>query len=179
METIQFMTSLLTFYLKGEIKQEQNFIKLKVPNTILSVIPLGAHNQTLPINQIASVGTDFHLEVKPFLIGLICLFIGFAQFGDSFFSALIWLAIGAFMAIGAFQTYLSLTTTAGELKVIPFVVFEKDKAEKASTAITQLIGNRMDDTNNRMQTDRVIASQADQTNQIVDAISKINNNNQQ
>lgn len=29
METITFMTSLLAFYLKGEIKAEQNFLKLK------------------------------------------------------------------------------------------------------------------------------------------------------
>ncbi len=34
MEPIEYMTSLLTFYLKGEIKSEQNFINFKVPNTI-------------------------------------------------------------------------------------------------------------------------------------------------
>ena len=42
MQPIQYMTSLLTFYLKGEIRQEQNFVNLKKPNTILSLIPLGA-----------------------------------------------------------------------------------------------------------------------------------------
>ncbi|MFA5658900.1 MAG: hypothetical protein WC900_06410, partial [Oscillospiraceae bacterium] len=62
MGTITFMTSLLTFYLKGEIKSEQNFIKLKSPNTILSLIPLGAHKETLPTNQIASVETNFCLS---------------------------------------------------------------------------------------------------------------------
>ena len=41
MQKIEFMTSLLTFYLKGEISTEQNFLTLKVPNTILTLIPLG------------------------------------------------------------------------------------------------------------------------------------------
>lgn len=57
MEPIEYMTSLLTFYLKGEIKSEQNFINFKVPNTILGLIPLGARTSKLPVNQIASVST--------------------------------------------------------------------------------------------------------------------------
>ena len=76
METISFMTSLLTFYLKGEIKQEQNFIRFKVPNTILTFIPLGSVKETVPINQISSVGTSFKLLFKSFLVGVILAFIG-------------------------------------------------------------------------------------------------------
>ena len=42
MEAIKYMTSLLTFYIKGEITTEQNFLKIKFPNTVLALIPLGS-----------------------------------------------------------------------------------------------------------------------------------------
>ena len=45
MTSIKYMTSLLTFYLKGEIRTEKNFIQFKTPNTILGLIPLGAKTE--------------------------------------------------------------------------------------------------------------------------------------
>lgn len=48
MQPITYMTSLFTFYLKGEIKSEQNFISFKVPNTILGLIPLGPKLRSSP-----------------------------------------------------------------------------------------------------------------------------------
>lgn len=58
MQPITYMTSLFTFYLKGEIKSEQNFISFKVPNTILGLIPLGAQTEKFTISQIASTATN-------------------------------------------------------------------------------------------------------------------------
>ena len=45
MNNITYMTGLLTFYLKGNISADQNFVRLKIPNTILSLIPLGAQER--------------------------------------------------------------------------------------------------------------------------------------
>ena len=39
MEAIKYMTGLLTFYIKGEIATEQNFLKIRFPNTLLALIP--------------------------------------------------------------------------------------------------------------------------------------------
>ena len=63
MEKITFMTSLLTFYLKGVISRDKNFIKFRIPNTILGLIPLGSSKKTVAVNQIASVDTDFRLTI--------------------------------------------------------------------------------------------------------------------
>ena len=68
MQPIQYMSSLLTFYLKGEIRQEQNFVNLKRPNTILSLIPLGAKKDSIPVNQLSSVESNFKLHFGSFLI---------------------------------------------------------------------------------------------------------------
>ncbi len=156
MDSITFITSYLTFYLKGEISKEKNFIKFKIPNTILGFIPLGAAKKTVAINQIASTDTDFRLQFKQLVVGVILAIVGLACMGDSFFAGLILLALGVLGALNAFQTALLVNTTAGESVVLFFVIFEKAKAEQASQMINDLVSGRMDDTNTREQTDRVV-----------------------
>lgn len=159
METIKFMTSFLTFYMKGEIRQEKNFIKFAIPNTILTFIPLGSHKKTIAINQIASVDNDFSLLFKNLLIGIVEVLIGFATIASGV--GIIILLLGVLTILNSFQTVLVLNLTSGEVIAVPFIIFEKAKAEQAESSINALISGRLDDTNNREQTDR-----------IVDAISK-------
>ncbi len=156
MQPIQYMSSLLTFYLKGEIRQEQNFVNLKRPNTILSLIPLGAKKDSIPVNQLSSVESNFKLHFGSFLIGAIIAIIGLFMFSQSFILALILLLIGANKAITAFETLLVIKTTSGDSKVIPFLIFEKSKAEQAEMQIRIIISDRLDDTNNRVHSDRII-----------------------
>ena len=64
------------------------------------------------------------------------------------------LAINFF--VGMFQYNLVLTTTAGQVKIINFLIFDKQKANQAAEQINAMIAGRLDDTNTRQQTDRVI-----------------------
>lgn len=167
MEKINFMTSLLTFYLKGEISQQDNFIKLKIPNTILGFIPLGSSGENLPINQISMVGTSFHLLLGQFLFGIILAVTALASMKVSAFSGLIMLAVGVFTVINSFQTILVIDLTSGRSIAMSFVVFEKSKAAQAAYDINKLISERIDDTNTRQQTDRLISD----NDRIVNAIN--------
>lgn len=156
MEPIKYMTSLLTFYLKGEIRQEQNFVNLKKPNTILSLIPLGAKKDSIPVSQLSSVESNFKLHFGSLLLGLIFAIVGLCLFGKAFIVGLILLLIGANKAITAFETILTIKTTSGDVKEISFLIFEKSKAEEAEKQIRKIISDRLDDTNNRVQTDRIV-----------------------
>ena len=156
MQVIKYMTSLFTFYLKGEIAQEQNFINLKKPNTILGLIPLGAKKESIPVSQLSSVESNFKLHFKRFLIGLIISILGLVLTSESFVVGLLILAVGANYVITAFETTLTIKTTAGDIKNIPFLIFEKSKADTAESQIRKVISDRLDDTNNRMQTDRIV-----------------------
>lgn len=156
MQPIQYMTSLLTFYLKGEIKQEQNFVNLKKPNTILNFIPLGAKKDSIPVSQLSSVETNFRLHLGSLLSGSIIAIIGLCMISKVFILALLLMIIGANRAITAFETILTIKTTAGDAKDISFLIFEKSKAEIAESQIRQIISDRLDDTNNRVQTDRIV-----------------------
>lgn len=170
METIKFMTSLLTFYMKGEIKHEQKFIKLRIPNTILTFIPLGAKKESIPIEQISSASTNFKLRLKNFLIGVLLALVGFFMlFGKTFLIGLILLLIGASNVINSFQTELVIDLTSGKRWTIYFLIFEKSKAEQAEERIERLISNRYDATDVGMHTEK-------QTAALVDAISGLKKN---
>lgn len=151
MEPITYVTSLLTFYLKGEIRQEANFLKLKIPNTILKFIPLGAKTLSIPVNQLASVETNFKVSIFPLLIGAFITFMGFSLVSDSVVLGLITAIIGANMVISSFQTVMTIKTTDSAERAIHFFIFDKPKAEYAARVILQYISNRMDDTNVRIQ----------------------------
>lgn len=156
MEPIHYMTSLFTFYLKGEIKSEQNFIVFKNPNTILGLIPLGARTEKYPINQIASTSTNFKLRIKKLILGIIVAIVAFSIISESFIAGLVLLALAANWIIDAFEVDLVVTTTAGQAKLIDFLVFDKGKAQLAEQQISYMISNRLTDTNVREQTDRVV-----------------------
>ncbi|WP_036977731.1 hypothetical protein [Pseudobutyrivibrio sp. MD2005] len=164
MNTITYMTGLLTFYLKGEISTDTNFLKLRIPNTILALIPLGAQKDIIPVQQVATVSTSFRLEFKKLLYGLLGVIVGLASLGSSVVFGLLLVLWGVSAVITAFITNLIITTTSGVVYGVPFLVFEKDKANQAEAMINQRIAARLQDTNVRQVTEA-------QTNAIVDAIA--------
>ncbi|WP_294496241.1 hypothetical protein [uncultured Ruminobacter sp.] len=166
MEAIKYMTGLLTFYIKGEIATEQNFLKIRFPNTLLALIPLGSRKYNVPVAQISSVASNFKFDIKSFFIGLIFALISFSCFsagGNGILAGLIILALGLCLLINSFITELKVDTTSGTYYYIPFIIFEKAKASQAEQMISSIIANRLNDTNNRQ------VSEAS-TNAIVDAI---------
>ena len=171
MQPITYMTSLFTFYLKGEIKSEQNFISFKVPNTILGLIPLGAQTEKFAISQIASTATNTRLSLKYLLLGILLVLWGFSGLTESFLLGLILLLLGINNVVNAFIINLVVTTTAGQQKIISFLIFDKQKANQAAEQINAMIAGRLDDTNTRQQTNRVIDANAQQTDRIIDAIN--------
>ena len=156
MEPIRYVTSLLTFYLKGEIAAEQNFIRFKEPNTILGLIPLGAKKENIPVTQIASVQSNMRVKFLKLVVGVIVSILALSLFKDSFLGGLIILLIGLNVVLDAFEIDLDISTTSGQIKSIDFFIFDKSKADLAVDQINSIIANRLSDTNNREQTDRIV-----------------------
>lgn len=166
MEAIKYMTSLLTFYIKGEITTEQNFLKIKFPNTVLALIPLGSRKYNVPVAQISSVASNFKFDIKSFFVGLFLTLISLSCFssgGNGIIVGLILLVLSLSLLINSFITELTVDTTSGAYYYIPFIIFEKAKASQAEQMISSIIATRLNDTNNRE------VSEAS-TNAIVDAI---------
>lgn len=64
--------------------------------------------------------------------------------------------IGANKVIPVFETVLTIKTNSGDVKDIAFLIFEKSKANLDETQIRQIISDRLNDTNNRVHTDRIV-----------------------
>ena len=98
-------------------------------------------------------------------------------FPAGFDSAAAWhqqrcqLLLGINNVVNAFIINLVVTTTAGQQKIISFLIFDKQKANQAAEQINAMIAGRLDDTNTRQQTNRVIDANAQQTDRIIDAIN--------
>ncbi len=162
MESIIILTSLL---FKARIDFEKNFIKISKPNSILGFIPLGSKKITVAINQIASVGSNFKLLLKQFVVGIIETIVSFSLFKEYMGLGFIVLILGIITIINSFQVHINVNTTSGRIYYISAFVFQKSKIAEAEEAINKLIANRMDDTNNRKVSEV-------QTSAIVNAIKE-------
>lgn len=64
--------------------------------------------------------------------------------------------IGANKVIPVFETVLTIKTNSDDVKDIAFLIFEKAKANLDETQIRQIISDRLNDTNTRVHTDRIV-----------------------
>ena len=165
MYSIQFITSLLTFYLKGEVSVDDNFVKVTKPNTILKCIPLGTNSKSIPINQLASVDSNFSLDFKSLILNLIVVYIGSSVKDSSAFLGILLILLGIGGAINAFQTVMTFKTSSGEAVTMDVVVFEKAKVEECKAKVEGLLVSHLDNINVRKHAEK-------QTDRIVDALNR-------
>ncbi len=168
MQTRNFATDILTFYIKGKISQPTpDLIELQVPNSILGIIPLGKKTISVPISQIAYVGTDTCLNFKNFLVFMIALIISVAQllsgFANEAFVHVIWALLASVVCfcglVNSFWVMLAIIKTSGEVigfdaNDIRFVIFEKGKATAIAEEINELVAQRHSDPNFRVHAEK-------------------------
>ena len=185
--SIDYMSSLLTFYLKGHIQWDNNMVGFQIPNTILGFIPLGKRAQSIPVQHITNVAANFSVKIGKLLIGVVlglwglsCLAnLGRDGFG-AFLGFVIRLALGASFVIDALEVGLSVTQSSGQSLNIDFLIFDKQKADYAAQQINQMVAERSMDTNVRTNMENQTLQQAQlqqqmmmqQTNAIVGAIQQ-------
>lgn len=167
MEPIRYVTSLLTFYMKGEFAFDRNFILLEHPNTILRFIPNGSRKENIAINQISSVQSNFKLRLGRLLLGIFCVLSALSVLingipsdgmptGTAILLFLILLIAAALLILNAYIVTLRLNMTSGQSRSFSFFIFDKAKAQRVEQQINELICGRLDDTNDRRQTDRIV-----------------------
>lgn len=170
-EEYSYITSYLTFYLKGKFGIHNDHVDLVIPNTILGLIPLGSNERSIDVNHIASVACNFKVTILTLLFGLWLALLGFGTLPEYLTGALpgtplgslIEGAIGALLFLNSLKTTVTLTLTSSEVITIPLIIFEKSKAKLIRDQISRICAVRTYDTNTRVHTEY-------QTSQIVDAL---------
>lgn len=93
-KTIPFASAFMFPWIKSSIGVEGRMVKLHKANTILGVIPAGAENQTIPLDQV-SVSYNSKINIKAMLLGLILAGAGIFCFGINVLLGLVLLILGA------------------------------------------------------------------------------------
>lgn len=178
-QSFTYITSYLTFYLKGTVDVEADRVHLNTPNTILGFIPLGSQKRTLDIKHIVEVESDFHVSILALLIGLFLTpftLEGFSAFGEGDSgSGLLYLILGLWgisMILNAFSTTVTISLASSEKIALSLVIFEKGKADAIADALNKALLLRTRDTNFRVHADRSMHHTTHQTDRIIDAINQ-------
>ncbi|MBT2580990.1 hypothetical protein J7E43_27120 [Bacillus sp. ISL-8] len=153
MKKVEFSTSLLFFWVKGEVEIDNRFVKTKLPNTILGFIPAGKDQQNIPLKNISGAMLSTQFFIKPFIIGLILLLIGLGSLGDSFILGLILLILGIGIAGNGIQTILNIEK-AGTSYLISVPFFEKQKMQLLNDSIHDALAEDTDKTDLNMFFDK-------------------------
>lgn len=165
MKQLSFITSFLTFYLKGLVRIDNDFFRAKVPNTILKMIPLGANNFSIPCTQIGNIDDSFRVRFGALIWGIIITIVGYNYFSDKFLLGLILLLYVISIILNSFEVILTIGASSGNEYIIRFMIFEKSKMYTVKEWVEEIIRTRHYDTNVRIHSER-------QTNAIVDAINR-------
>ena len=156
MEDIVFRRGLVNRS-KGRIRIEENMVTLTVPNKWA-----GVRTERIPVAHIASVEgvTVYHYQ-RP-LAAVLFLMLGIERVIKEAptFESIVGFALLLIIVAGLFLKFkegvLRLTTTAGQTKTVFFFMFDEDKAYDAAAGINAVLTARMNDTNMRRQTDRIV-----------------------
>lgn len=174
---IKYMRSFLAFYLKGFIKLDKNILTVRVPNVKWTFIPCGKRTFNVPINQIASVDVYTEKLWRYKLISIfMCMYLMFFldEYSPNYDLIILRrIIVTACIVLNLTNHVVCIFLTSGQVIEARFSVFEKKKARKAAWTILESVANRMDDTNVREQTDRTVQETRNQTNILIEAISKL------
>jgi hypothetical protein len=140
----QFIYSIVHFFLKTTVALTDRRLVFERPNTLLGLIPIGMQKDTLPLRNVASVGTSTKIGVWRLLLGIILAIVGVAQ---GFPNGLFAIVVGLLLILSAFQATLKVTTNGGDKNVARIAVTEKSKAQTFADQVNTTIAAREDGTN--------------------------------
>jgi len=93
-KTVEFARVFLFPWIKGEVSVDTRMVTTKTVNTILSIIPAGTNEQSIPLSNISSVTVSTSFNIKLILIGLALGLFGFSTLSSDFLMGLILLLVG-------------------------------------------------------------------------------------
>lgn len=155
MKKVNFAISLLFFWVKGAVEVDNRFVKTRISNTILGVIPAGKDQQSIPLKNISGSMLSTKFFIKPFIIGFILIFIGFGMMGESFIAGLILFLIGVGTAGSGIQTLLIIEKAGSPYEIyVPF--FEKNKMHTLNDIIHNALSDDTDKTDLNLYFDKKV-----------------------
>lgn len=163
-----YILSNLLLYLKGNITADDNFLRINEPVVALGMIPKGKAETKIPINQIASVDKISTTSIIRFILGVF-----FFPFGAvltlggvseaAYGGGLFWLVLGILLLLTGFCTFFNgfintiiINLSSGDATTLNLCFWDKSKLNDIVSDIESLVNQRVDDTNTRIHTDKIV-----------------------
>src|SRR6266480_1966324 len=143
----QFIFSLPYFFLKTTVELTDRRLVFERPNTMLGVIPIGKQKDTVPLRNVASVGTSTRIGFVQLILGILLALVGGSQLGKPTVGSIIVLALGVLLILNAFQAKFRVTTNGGDKHFARIAATEKSKAQAFADQVNTTIAAREDGTN--------------------------------
>lgn len=169
-ESAKFSVSLLTFWIKGSMTVDKNFIHINMPNTVLfGTIAAGNSRDNSPLQGITNVYTSKEYKVGLMGWGALIALIGLVLFGTSFLAGLVLLLVGVALFLSGIRTRFSYERS-GVVKNIDVPFFEANHVQEFAEQVQKAISGYQEDRNVRVQAENTIKQSQKNTQQIVDAV---------
>lgn len=150
-----FSLSLFTPWIKGNIKLDENLLRVDNRNTIIGIFPAGKTKDSTPINNISNVSTSLSFKVFRILFGAWIALSGFVNMWQSLIFGLIFAAIGMVLIANGIVVVFSYERSGIQKKVeLPF--FESERADEWRAIIEQKMVQYQEERNDFKQTNRIV-----------------------
>ena len=136
MFTYEFARSLL-FWIRGKIAFDKTHIDLELTHCFF-VFPIGKHNETIPIDNVSSVGLDMTYNPQCALMALAGLAIGGFIIYIGYWIGLLSVMFGAVMILVGIETTVSIHKSGTTVKFgVPF--FERGKIREMAGILSSTV----------------------------------------
>ncbi|MBQ9467639.1 MAG: hypothetical protein IJU52_01365 [Clostridia bacterium] len=151
MNAIEYRTSFIAPYLKGNIGLENQFLTIRRPTSLIGLIPMGERKESIPIFQLSSVESEFRVNGRRIASGILLLvssvffMMGYVHYKPYLLAGLfailflICLLSAPVYLLKSVYPILRIKTTSGSVISIRFLFFEKQKSEEAYGELQNLI----------------------------------------
>lgn len=131
--------SLVFFFIKSQFSvTNKRFIGV-VPN-LFWIIPVGQQDISYPLNNIATVASSTHIDIKKLLFGVI---VSLAGISLKSLAGLMIVAFGMFLVVASFQAIIVIRNSAGTRIVYGIAPWEQSQARKLVDDLNRAIVDRL------------------------------------
>ncbi|MCL1632841.1 DUF2892 domain-containing protein [Sporolactobacillus sp. CPB3-1] len=164
-----FSVSLAAFWVKGTIFVDEQFLRVKIPNTILfGLIPAGLQKDSSPLQAISNVYTSSSFKLGRMALGALVFLAGIASLGNLGLGAVLLALIGFLIFGSGILTTFSYERSGIEKKInLPF--FEANHARELAEQIEKAMSTFQESRNITKNTDRIL-NQMQSSGQTKDSI---------
>jgi Short C-terminal domain len=137
----RFMVSTIVFYLHTELVLTDRRLYSSRPNRAFGLIPVGTNNAAYPVENIAGITSGTRFDIVGVIIGLFAIVFGaLAMLMPGVAPlALILVALGVVVIIGAPKQALSVMNSGGGTILIPVSFFERPQTVAFANQVSEML----------------------------------------